>query len=251
MDFQKITANYYSLWLGKENLLMHLPNDGCEIEFIHSKERNCLQYGYNQQFDLYAMIHPHKIVVSYGDKVLPKIEEIKSQITPTDSIHTIKLKLSQIFSANLNHHIKYCFNHIPEIQLKSRPLVSDDYPLYRNFFISNNPGCKNASWLQDYFMEMVQDNLCWGVFENNLLVSCSDAPGMPYMQEQVQEIGINTLSDYRKNGYAAHACIGMASALIDRRKCPQWSTDIDNIPSQKLAEKVGFVKFADLLTISL
>ena len=44
---------------------------------------------------------------------------------------------------------------------------------------------------------MVGEKLCWGLFVEDRLVSCTDAPGMPYMQEDVQEIGVNTLGPYR------------------------------------------------------
>ena len=98
---------------------------------------------------------------------------------------------------------------------------------------------------------MVQYGLCVGIFENSKLVSCSDAPGMPYMQETVQEIGVNTLPEYRGRGYASEVCIKCVKSIIKLGKCPIWSTDIDNAASQKLADKVGFVKFAETLAMTL
>ena len=42
-----------------------------------------------------------------------------------------------------------------------------------------------------------------------------------------------------------------AKKIIKNGKSPQWSTTIDNIASQKLAEKVGSVKLADVITATL
>ncbi len=71
------------------------------------------------------------------------------------------------------------------------------------------------------------------------------------MPDEVQEIGINTLSDYRGKGYATVLCQSCANEIIKNGKVPQWSTAIDNVVSQKLAERVGFVKLADVITVTI
>ena len=122
---------------------------------------------------------------------------------------------------------------------------------YHDFFIKNNPECKNTEWLIEYFNEMVSKHLCCGIFVDGILVSCSDAPSIPYMQNDVEEIGINTLNEYKGKGYATDVCITCANEIVKNGKCPLWSTTINNIASQKLAEKVGFRKLADVISISL
>lgn len=159
----------------------------------------------------------NKVIVSYADKAKSKIEDFKN-----------------------------CIN-----DNKSKVLGKDDYNKYEDFLKKCNPKCSNIDWLQEYFEEMICENMCVGVFEDSLLVSCTDAPGMPYMLDEVQEIGINTLSDYRGKGYATIACQSCVNEIIKNGKVPQWSTTIANLASQKLAEKVGFVKLADVITITI
>lgn len=137
------------------------------------------------------------------------------------------------------------------IELKSRPLIACEYSKYLEFYQKIHPNCKKFDWLQDYFTEMVNENLCCGLFDNDYLVCCSDAPSMPYMQDLVQEIGINTLDGFKGKGYATDVCFACEREILKNGKSPLWSTTMDNIASQKLAEKVGFDKFADILTVTL
>lgn len=248
MDYKVITDKYYSKWLGNDNVL---NEDNWGVKFIHSSERNKIQYGYGQQFDLYIFFQPTRVIFSYGDKLSINIKELTEQMKSLISLESIKQKLEQLFCVNINHSIKYCFNKIPQRQLNSRPLTHADYYQYSGFFKNNNPHCMNIDWLDEYFHEMVKEHLCCGLFVDNRLVSCSDAPGMPYMQDAVQEIGINTLEIYKGKGYATDVCITCAKEIVESGKCPQWSTSIDNIASQRLAERVGFIKYADVLSMSL
>lgn len=97
---------------------------------------------------------------------------------------------------------------------------------------------------------MVRDCMCVGVFADGGLVSCTDAPGMPYMAGEVQEIGINTLQEYRGRGYASVACSKCIQEILDHHKTPTWSTTISNTASRKLAEKIGFAEFAEAIYIT-
>lgn len=92
--------------------------------------------------------------------------------------------------------------------------------------------------------------MCVGMFADGRLVSCTDAPGVPYMAEEVQEIGINTLHEYRGHGYASAACSKCIQEIFNHHKIPMWSTGIDNIASRKLAEKLGFTEFAKVIYIT-
>ena len=41
-------------------------------------------------------------------------------------------------------------------------------------------------------------------------------------------------------------CVGVCAG-----KVPRWSISADNIASQRLAEKIGFIKLADVITLVL
>lgn len=67
----------------------------------------------------------------------------------------------------------------------------------------------------------------------------------------MQEIGINTLPEYRKNGFAAAACQKCLREILCHGKVPQWSSAMGNQVSRKLAEKVGFVEFGEVVSMTI
>ncbi len=93
--------------------------------------------------------------------------------------------------------------------------------------------------------------MCIGIYRDGGIVSCTDAPDMPYMGEQVQEIGINTLREYRGNGYAAMACSKCLQEMAAHHKIPLWSTAADNLASRRLAQKIGFAEYAEVISVTL
>ncbi|WP_124099008.1 GNAT family N-acetyltransferase [Ruminococcus sp. Marseille-P6503] len=246
MDFLTLTNSYYSEWLGQENIL---NEDFSGVRYVYSEERNRVQTGYPKAFDLYVFCQQNRAVISYGDKMLDKIEICKAKIKSSIPICDLKEILFQIFGTAAGHNVKYVFGKPISKEFVSKPLVMTQYEEYLNFFKKNNPECRNTDWLKDYFADMVDRNLCCGYFINGELVSCTDVPDMPYMAQTVQEIGVNTLSGFRGKGYAADVCTSCIKSIIQSKKCPLWSTKAENIASQKLAEKIGFIKLADVLVL--
>ena len=247
-SYMEKTLEYYSKWLGEEGIL---SQNFSGIKYVYHKERNEVQYGYGHPFDIYTFIMEDKVIVSYGDKAKPQIGILRDSVDAFKSIEDFKSALKTIYGKDIGHNIKYVFNGKKTDDCSAKVLGKNDYGEYENFFKNANPKCSNLDWLQAYFEKMICGNLCVGVYEDGVLVSCTDAPEMPYLSDEVQEIGINTLSDYRGKGYATIACQGSVNEIIKSGKVPQWSTTITNIASQKLAEKLGFVKLGDLITITI
>lgn len=249
MNYCEMTARYYSKWIGIEDVLLEEKDS---LFFCFSLERDKVQYGYSKPYDLYVFCVGNRKIVSYGSNVdLEKIKQLEKQCKETNTIKDLKNAIETIFESKVSHNVKFCFDSLKLQSTLSRPLQLEEYDKYYDFFITNNPKVTNTDWLFDYFQEMIRTRLCCGIFMDNILVSCTDMPGMPYMQDEIQEIGINTLINYKGKGYASDACTLMISNIIKAGKCPMWSTHIDNIGSIRLAENIGFSKFGDVLSISL
>ena len=63
------------------------------------------------------------------------------------------------------------------------------------------------------------------------------------------DIGIETAAGYRHLGLAAIVAEKMIQYCLDQHKRPVWACHGDNIASRKLAEKLGFVKVSECMTI--
>jgi predicted GNAT family acetyltransferase len=74
---------------------------------------------------------------------------------------------------------------------------------------------------------------------------------MPFIPDKVQEIGINTVGMYCGKGYATDACAECARNIVASGRVPQWSTVAWNIASQRIAQRVGFAKFSDVLSLKI
>lgn len=242
MNYKQLTDAYYAHWLGQEQIPKLRAG---EIRFIYSSERNRTQYGYNTAFEIWGLWFEDRGIISYGDNAKKYIEALKT--ANTSSLETLCNMLQKKSGHPVNLGIKYLYKGSERKSTKARVLYEKDYLKFAQFF-SPNENCDD--WLKDYFQEMVYKKQCCGVFEDGLLVSCTDAPGMPYMANAVQEIGINTLKEYRGKGFATEACLLAVEQCISQEYCPMWSTSSSNFASQKLAVAVGFKKYADCIMIS-
>lgn len=68
---------------------------------------------------------------------------------------------------------------------------------------------------------------------------CSRIPG------QATEAGLETVAAYRGKGYAGAAVAGWAAAVRQRGWLPLYSTDWENHASQRVAAKLGLVRYAE------
>ncbi len=248
MNYQAITSQYYSNWLGQEDVLNKTSSG---VHFVFSPERDEVQPGYGNPFPIFVYMTKTTVVVSYGKQTEEKIDALQQEIGKNSSVQLVADAIYRVFGKQPEHHIKFVYTGNEKQPSKASTLNQGDYESYLAFFKSVNPNCKNVDWVEEYFLDMVKENLCCGVFEENRLVSCTDAPTMPYMADKVQEIGIKTLEQYRGHGYAADCVALCIQNILKYHKCPQWSCAAENTASIHLARKVGFEKIADVLTLTL
>lgn len=249
MDFSEMTKEYYSRWLGVTSEVL----DNTGIIFICSPERDKIQPGYIHAFAVYTYITQNLIIVSYSEKIYDKIEALKTKLHISMTIDEIIGSIKNCIGNKVGHNIKFCYDDLPNNINTSnvKMLTLKDYPKYLEFFKLQHPDANPNNWLEDYFSDMVKQGYCFGIFEENKLVSVTDTPDMPYMENDVQEIGINTLSEYRNKGYAKAVTLSCVQSLIKKGICPQWSCRSSNIGSEKLAYAVGYRKLADVITVRI
>lgn len=241
------TLAYYSLWIGQENILLQNKKG---IEFLYSEERNKTQQGYGVPFDIYIFKSPERTVISYGSNAKQYISTFADNLDENMTIDEIGNIAERIFHVKPVRNIKYVYSRQINLNTSAVTLTASDFHKYKEFFEK----CHHVTagdWLYDYFIGMAEKRLCCGFYLDNTLVSCTDAPDMPYMNDTVVEIGVNTLPDFYGKGFATECCKKCISNILENDLCPIWSTSSDNLASQALAEKIGFEKVADVITLTL
>jgi len=241
------TLEYYENWLGKIGCLA--SSEGSQV--IYSIERNTVQAGYSKGMGLYIWVEPSRTIVSYGDAVKSKIPEITEKLT--GDVFATSDAVYEIFGKKPTHAVKLVFQGLPlakPTEITARTLTLNDYADYEKFFASYSQG-DSGDWLYEYFQDIIQYNFCVGVYVDGILASCTDAATMPYMPKQVQDIGINTLEQYRGHGYATVACRKAAENILQGGRCPIWSYSYANAGSRRVSENLGFVKLSDVLMLEI
>ena len=148
----------------------------------------------------------------------------------------------------MSHHQFFWFDSLnPAIDIsRAKLLIEGDLPKFMRFFQEAYPKSHDTGWVPDYFCELVEKKRCFGIFEEEVLVSVADSPTVPYLQELVVEPGIMTLPKHRMKGYAAAVCAAFIQEQLRQGFVPVWTCAADNAGSAGLARHLGFQPFGVL-----
>ena len=241
------TRRYYAAWTSTDPALLDTPG----VHAVRSAERDVVQTGYSSRMDLYCLIVGASTVVSYGTKLAHRIGELKAAVLNACDAEDARERL-QATLGGCGHGLKFVMTRVPGTidTSRARQLCASDYDSYARFFCDMHAN-EEDDWLREYFVGMVRDGLCWGVFVDGRLVCATDAPSVPYFAEEIVEQGINTLEPYRGRGYATAAAGAMARHVLAEGKVPIWSCGAGNVASVAVAEGIGYARFADVLSVTL
>ena len=95
-------------------------------------------------------------------------------------------------------------------------------------------------WMEKDYQERTEMKILYGILEDNKIVSVTDSEMIPNKPEKMIHIGIDTLQQYRRKGYASLACAAFIENHLRRGLMPVWECGINNTASRNLAEKLGF-----------
>lgn len=237
MDIAKLTNEYYS-----KLCCCNIDSISNGVHFIESDNRNEVMLGFDRKFTIYVYSSTDKIIIAYSPKYHDEFEEIKKTTKFTNIIDLLFVRFPKLVTRKL-------FMYVGNKDIDttgSFKMKEQHYPYYEKFFLTLHPNINiSDGWLKEYYNDKAKKGYMFGYFENDLLVSFSDAPDMPYMNDVIQHTGIATLKEYRYKGYAKRTSYFAAQELIKSGVCPQWETDKSNIASINLAKSIGYVEVAD------
>lgn len=232
-NLKLITNQFYSAFCGID-IAQTTPG----IHFVPYPERDELLKGFGCKYTMFILLKEDICIVSYSPKYQSIIETLKN--CSTDNMleilkSTYNLKKMQLME--FDEEVIFQFDN-------ARILTDEDYLQYEKFFCETHTGASPDGWLNDYFTEKSAKGFFVGCFAENKLVSVSDAPDMPYLEDKIQHTGIYTLKEFRKKGYAKSVSALATHNLIENGICPQWECHADNTASIALAKSIGYKEYA-------
>ena len=255
-DYLSITMRYYAEWLDVEPEVLDAPG----VFVVPSRRREERQAGYSRAFQLYCYISGETTVISYHRRFEDRKGDLVQLFAHDGDLEETKAALPELLGVAprracahaCTHAYRYRFVRLPEglDTARARQLTRDDYADFLTFHTAQYPDAHQASWLQAYFNEIADNGYIYGLYVDGRLVSATDAPDLPYMDDVVVEPGINTLPSYRRRGYARTVVGALLKQWLKEGKVPLWSCSFANTGSQRLAESLGYAKLADVITIS-
>lgn len=242
----EITGRYYAQWADVAESAFDAPG----IVAVCSAKRDIAPKGYSKPYSFYCLVRGRAIIVSCNKAVSGELTRIAGIFERHKELAARREHLKGLYPG-LCH--KIAFSHsgtVPACETAGAvQLRPEHYGAYLRFFNACSPGANAETWLSGYFNSMVSRGYSFGLFKNDMLVSVSDAPEVPYLGDQVVEIGINTLEAHRGKGYARTVVAAMLEKLLWAGKTPIWVCEAANLGSERLALSVGYEKYADIFCV--
>jgi GNAT superfamily N-acetyltransferase len=106
--------------------------------------------------------------------------------------------------------------------------------------LANIEGVKG--WINSFWhseSDLAKNGIGYCLVKNNIIVSwCLSV----FVSGKNFEFGLETVEDYRGNGYGKLTAAACMEYCIENNIIPFWQCDKDNIPSKKVSESIGFEK---------
>jgi hypothetical protein len=150
-------------------------------------------------------------------------------------------RLESALYCDLEHHHPF---EIPEC----RRLRVSDVGRFVEMKLHLNPNCDPDALARD-IKRNITDGIAFGVFFKEDLVSVSDAPAIGPMQNEIEEVGVETSPDCLRRGYGKAMISAMTRAILDIGRIPVCRCGANNEASLRLARGVGYMKYADIIQI--
>jgi len=119
----------------------------------------------------------------------------------------------------------------------------DEYLTFKRTMWPNSdldPECYKTDILRN-----IRDGIAYAVFQDGKMVSNASAPHIAHMQEVVEEPGVETLLEYRKQGCGKAVLSHCTKAILDLGRVPIYRLSKSNIASLRTAKSVGYRRIAE------
>ena len=215
MNYIDATKRYYAEWTDTDPSIFEKQG----VITICSPKRDVRQKGYSRPTHLFCVVTGSTTIISYSTRLEDTIDRIVEAFRQHTELPKLMDALNSILPTNIGHSLKFSYNAFPQDLDTSQAvqLTRHDFHHYKLFFETQHSGFSTEG-LREYFESVAGRHYAFGVFQDQRLVSATDAPDIPYMSDLMVEPGINTLQGYRRRGYGRIAAGAMVDYLLQARK---------------------------------
>lgn len=219
-----------------------------EIIVASSPRRMQPEYGWGYTVLVWLFRVDRVTVISAHPAVVEKIKRVFDAQHDTSSMDDLMQLLDPIAaSMGLRQHHIYTASEdsiqpieSPHVRRMTMQDIDAFIDMSRAMYPEIDVDCETADITRN-----IADGIAFGAFADGRMVTRSYAPHIAHMQDQVEEIGIDTLEGYRNRGFGSAALAGSTLATLAIGRLPIYRVSIHNAPSIRVVERAGYQHVAD------
>ena len=233
---------YYEYW----NKFFHSTTADLQksTPLVTNKGRFVEKYG-DQYIYFFQDLATNKKIIAATDNSLKKINLAEDQIAQYDS-QSIRshpaFKNYKLAFYDIDYGLdKTEFSYVsPFKDLNIKPLNSDDHNILDLFYLDCSDDDKETLDLN------LEQDTALGAFYQNKLVAV--ARYITIRETYIADITVVTGTTYRGKRYSTPLVSELVKLILSKNLCPKYRVQDTNMPSIKIAERLGFKPYFHLLT---
>lgn len=246
---EEIVDQYFSVYLGYP--ISQVGRD--RVIPVSCKRRLKPEIGWGYTVAIWVHIFRQRAVISVQPNLFEALKKILAEGAMPDRLCTLEWRKkigSLIRSKEIGtlNHVLYCSPERCQLfQVQGcRRLEDSDVEAFVKMKLNLYPECDPECLARD-IRRNIRDGIAFGVFQKEKLVAASEAPGIGHMQDLIEEVGVDTLPEYRRRSYGKAVISSMTKAILDIGRIPIYRCNPKNEASVRLAKRIGYERYADII----
>jgi len=227
-----------------------------EVIAVASSRREREEVGWGYTVAIWVHLWQARAIISVRPDLFEKLQALLAERPAPEELRTPewRTRLGSLLKPGEQSrlvHVLYCR---PErLRLFTRPecrqLREADVEAFVKLKLTLYPECDPECLATD-ILRNIRDGIAFGCFHEGQLVSVTEAPAIGHMQDLIEELGVDTLPEYRGRGYGKAVVSATTKAILDLGRIPVARIGAANEPALRLAASVGYEKYADIIEFS-
>ncbi|HUT04155.1 MAG TPA: GNAT family N-acetyltransferase [bacterium] len=251
-DIEAIVKEYFSAYLCFD--VSKAPEG--KVVLASCARRAAPEKGWGMAFTVWVHVFDNRAVVSCRPDLMGQLRvAMKAFKSPGDLLKPpFSRVLSELFGeayALRTKCILYCKpEHVKVFDVQGcRAVQLNDMEAFVTMTVERYPGA-DSPCLRTDITRNIKDGIAYGVFKESKLVSVCDAPAIAHMQDEVEELGFETLPRYTGRGFGKAVVSHATARVLQLGRVPICRTSPSNSGALRILEAVGYTVHAHKIAVT-